>query len=631
MSLQVWLPLNGHIQNQGLSEITTSLINNPTVTVSNRGLCYNFNPNNENNQAIELNIPDMPSWLQKECSISFWIFHNETADRSIIFGNYEIDGMLSFNIEKKASTNQLRIYMNAAPDYSTANCTLDENVWTHIVIVKSLSDLKLYKNGNLVATRIHASSDLWANANGTKYRIGRDNRSNATSLSGMISDFKIYNHCLSIQEVERDYSCLLIHYPLRDPYVENTENLLPQPKSEGLYTENWDASLHPNAIKVSGWSDGYNGGVSNPTTTQHAYWNLIDDIPTVVMNDNGVVSWMGVSSNSSKTLLPAIGIGNSYTISFEAKSNVNGKMMNVGLYYTNTSGSTNFHDQTADFNLTTEWKTYSMTKVLGSAADLQKDARVYIYGHTGSTAGIVYVRNIQMEAKDHSTAFTISNRSNEPVYDCSGRGHNSVDRGNLIVKSNSSRNSYYTHFTPDNAIKIPSPYGSTTYQMTDFSVAMWINLTDAASSLKSIFTTRYGENSSGQAGWLSVNTEGKTLWFYNSKYHGAGSTALPANEWHHIAITYKNGTAQWYLDGEIFGNPITDDLGYVNAYSFFSLGDAYTKNTTTSWYGSPFTGAISDFRFYGTAIPATIIKDLYKNSATIDSQGNIHAFEYMEV
>ena len=165
--------------------------------------------------------------------------------------------------------------MHGKPDFNISECVIDENVWTHLAIVKSLTELKIYKNGLLVKTRFHSNEDYWDKAEGNVYQIGRDNRSDTTSLNGMVSDFKIYDHCLSIQEIERDYSSLLIHYPLRDPYVESI--------------------------------------------------------------------------------------------------------------------------------------------------------------------------------------------ANEPVYDCSGRGHDSVDRGNLIVKPNSSRNSYCTHFTPDNAIKIPSPYGSTTY------------------------------------------------------------------------------------------------------------------------------------------------------------------------
>jgi hypothetical protein len=82
------------------------------------------------------------------------------------------------------------------------------------------------------------------------------------------------------------------------------------------------------------------------------------------------------------------------------------------------------------------------------------------------------------------------------------------------------------------------------------------------------------------------------------------------------------------MDGEKVGEPISDTLGYINAYEYFSLGDSYSGS---QWDGAPFEGMISDFRFYGIAIPASAIKDLYKNSATIDHQGNIHAFEFKEM
>ena len=196
-----------------------------------------------------------------------------------------------------------------------------------------------------------------------------------------------------------------------------------------------------------------------------------------------------------------------------------------------------------------------------------------------------------------------------------------------MVKENSIRNSHYTYFTPNNAIEIPSPYGTATNNINEFSIAMWINLTTSGDSYKTIFTTNYGKNTTGNTGWLSLNTEGQKLWFYNKQYHGV-SGSFPAGEWHHIALTYKDSAAQWYLDGEVVGNPISDTVGYITAYSTFNLGDAYTGS---SWSGANFEGAISDFRFYGTAIPATIVKDLYQNSATIDNQGNIHAFEYVEV
>lgn len=221
MSLQVWLPLNGHIKNYGLSNASIFLVNNPTTIISNRGKVYDLNPNNENNQAIELNIPDMPEWVKSEFSIAFWVYHRETSDRSIFFGSYDFSDNYIFNIEKLAITNGLRIYMEAAPDLQLSNCIIPENEWVHIVITKSLTELKVYKNGELLYTRTHASSDLWNKSDSVKYHIGRDGRNDTTALNGMISDFRIYNHILSKKEINELAQGLILNYSFNNPYIDN--------------------------------------------------------------------------------------------------------------------------------------------------------------------------------------------------------------------------------------------------------------------------------------------------------------------------------------------------------------------------------------------------------------------------
>jgi len=142
----------------------------------------------------------MPQMIRNTFSIAFWVYHRETSSRSILFGNHALDGTLSFNIEKKATSNLLRIYMNQDPDY-TANCVLEENSWIHIAITKTPTELKVYKNGECVATRTNSSEDSWSAANGTVYRIGRDSRSEDTALNGMINDLRIYDHVLSKKEI----------------------------------------------------------------------------------------------------------------------------------------------------------------------------------------------------------------------------------------------------------------------------------------------------------------------------------------------------------------------------------------------------------------------------------------------
>lgn len=221
MSLQIWLPLNGHIKNYGLSNITTFLLNNPTIITTNRGIVYNLNPNNENNQAIGLDIPNMPQWIQKEFSIAFWVYHKETSQRSIFFGSYNLSGNYNFNLEKNAIDNRLCIYMGGTPDLLLTNCVIPEDEWVHIVITKSLTELKVYKNSELVYTRTHISSDTWNKSDSIKYHIGRDGRNDTTALNGMMSDFRIYNHILSKKEINELAQGLILNYSFNNPYIDN--------------------------------------------------------------------------------------------------------------------------------------------------------------------------------------------------------------------------------------------------------------------------------------------------------------------------------------------------------------------------------------------------------------------------
>ena len=214
----------------------------------------------------------------------------------------------------------------------------------------------------------------------------------------------------------------------------------------------------------------------------------------------------------------------------------------------------------------------------------------------------------------------------EIVYDCSGRGYHSDARGNLTIAADTARNSIATHFTPNNGIKIPSPYGSEA-TITEFTLAFWLKL-DTTNSYMYIFGTNYANPTGSSAGWFSVNCESSQSWFYSdSNYWKVSGSTFPTGQWHHVALTFKDGTAQHYYDGQPLGNAITNTRNYIKSGSHLSLGDTYTS---TSWSGTPFTGDISDFRFYASALSASCIKDLYLNSGTVDSSNNIHVYELVE-
>ena len=76
MSLQVWLPLNGNLNNYGLNNLT---ITNNTATVDNSGKigqCYNFN----GSQCINTNFTQQ--FGTGDFSLCAWIYLVQTSGKT---------------------------------------------------------------------------------------------------------------------------------------------------------------------------------------------------------------------------------------------------------------------------------------------------------------------------------------------------------------------------------------------------------------------------------------------------------------------------------------------------------------------------------------------------------------------
>lgn len=564
MSLQLWFPFDGNLDNKGLLNTLT-----PSANVTyGEGKIGAKSLKSSTKVSYDISAGNIST---HKFSFSFWAKSDNYTGTSTLWWQ-----LCSFNCSD--GTN-FHIYCVPNARYKIEykpelNNYCDTSIWHHLTYVMDGTKLTIYTDGIQTAQKI----------------VTNENRTISSISFGVstvcINDFRLYDHILSKHEIERDYCSLLIHYPLRDPYIENTINLLENGRFSSF----------------------------SKLTMDIVSYQKINGIDTLTTGSN-------VTTGSIRTTIPLDKLTNniSYTLTYKWRLVSGSGSFKVGDWCDNQ----NVIRKKEYFN-----GEYWENEIYLPARETYTSVYRFIDFNSVGANSVYEIWDVQLEAKDHSTGFAIGERNNAIIYDCSGRGFDSVERGELISVVDSIRNSNCIYFTSNNAIKIPSPYGVTTTALNDFSVAMWINLINAQSSYKTIFTTNYGKNASGNSGWISLNTEGKTLWLYNGQYHGVGSANYPANEWHHIVVTYKNGMAQWYMDGEKIGEPISDTLGYINAYEYFSLGDAYLG---TQWGGAPFEGMISDFRFYGTAIPASAIKDLYKNSATIDHQGNIHAFEFKEM
>jgi hypothetical protein len=221
------------------------------------------------------------------------------------------------------------------------NAVCNTDVWHHVTYVLQGTKIIAYIDGVQTA-QATTTNDLRTL---TSVKLG----TNTVSLN----DFRIYDHCLTAREIRLLSQGLMVHYPLADNMVESTTNLATYPTPTGKASPAWDASLHPDAITVSGWGYGYNGGVStngvkNPEVGYHAYWKIIDSLPTMVFQHlNPTINlgkrWLGISGGGDFQSL--IGPSKTYTISFDAKASVPNMVITGGLHYRITGASSNaFHD-----------------------------------------------------------------------------------------------------------------------------------------------------------------------------------------------------------------------------------------------------------------------------------------------
>lgn len=626
MSLLVWLPLNGNIKNQGLKEVTltqSSTAFTASGKIYEKGLSAG---------SITLSASDTSAILNNnELTVSFWVYVNAadgTSRATTLFGNTDMipPNNRKFSIFQYPTVNDIHFsWQNETNSIFAGGVWYDilpSYKWTHIAVTYQNPTGKLYINGELKATVSGVSA-----SNSFEYDtvIARSDGVN------ILNDLRIYNNCLSQKEVKEIAHGLIAHYPLRDQYFENTTNLLNYPTPGGsAASAGWDATLHSKAIYVSNFSNGYNGGVPNPTQGFHAHWQLIDNIPTIVFpNLNSQINqknrWLGISYGGLQSKFTT---GKTYTISMDVKGSVPGMTIGTGLYYNNNS-STNFHDGCIYKTIPTDWTRVSWTYTTGSVFNTNSGASIYIYGHAGAE-GTSYVRNIQLEFNDHATPYqsNITNYLfNNKIKDCSGNNYDLSLVGTQIYSvEDSARNSH--------CIKIPN--GQVSYLKND----------SVFFPTEAVTMSCWFKNDSGVAGYdnyhipfssvsghfeISVENGGKLRngFYVNGTRQciTTGSKNVSDGKWHMLTATFDGTQIKRYVDGEMVPNSTTAVSGTLSGGNKLLTIGHYGTDTN---YGNK-QSWMSDVRLYATALSDADILDLYKASISIDDQENIHAYEFIEV
>ena len=218
MSLRVWLPLNGDLHNQGLS--TASLSGSPTWgtgKIGSKSFCCNTG-------IAGITISDLMNVTT--FSVAYWLY----VDSSITdFTNYTdfwglqaVSGDTITVIRDELRTNTANLGRHALHMIKDASVGSNTNTyyglgerddakdkWCHVVITKDANYCDAYANGvryahvpcsNFENSSAKLNGKFWLGMGGCK--------------SAYLNDFRIYDHCLSENEIKRLAQGLIVHYPL---------------------------------------------------------------------------------------------------------------------------------------------------------------------------------------------------------------------------------------------------------------------------------------------------------------------------------------------------------------------------------------------------------------------------------
>lgn len=208
MSLQVWLPLNGSLENKGINNCT--IIPVTTAQWSNGKFGQALSGGK-----IKIDAKDVSNIFSNTAmTVSFWYNNNGgTESHSIcgFAGNTEGDSgaLRSWDFFVFSTVNDFHWSMNTL-GASQAKGVINGNDWTHFCITFENKTLKIYVNAKLIYTNGAATSNFTFDKS---YYISFGNKQ-------MLNDFRIYDECLSASRVSDIYDSLICHFDFNIPYKD---------------------------------------------------------------------------------------------------------------------------------------------------------------------------------------------------------------------------------------------------------------------------------------------------------------------------------------------------------------------------------------------------------------------------
>lgn len=594
MSLQIWLPLNGDLTQQGLSNATVTASTTPTYT-----------DNGKIGKALSRGKIKIDSttagtiFNNKSCSMAFWYNNGgSTGSHAIcgVQGNAEGTNGTEprqwdfFNYPTK---NDFHWSMGSISS-GVLNGIIPDDTWIHFAFVLGDGKFTIYKNGSVI----------WQGSSNPTFTTYAYDYYISFGHAQYMNDFRIYDHALSVKEVQELAKGLVLHYRLAGP---GQENLIKNSTfAEG--TLNW-YGVNNSVIKIEKIDNklcltatkgttanlyGF-GYVPYATAGQHDIYTFSADIYTtaaatwtcgIMMSTTSASGWQGMSV-----------INQNYYNTQNLKVGWNHVKFSFECYHSSYTGNLQIYFGCPNFD--------------GYYLHMPKLEK-------GSIA-------TPWTPNPADTLWTAMGYSTGIEYDCSGYQHNGIPVSATTRPTwDADSPRYTTSFNYSGKTNQANYTTSTDMNFIDnFSWAVWIKPNYTAGNAQFVFTG--GRADAGGYGYgLQVASATYCTIFYGN--NGRYAVGAKSGEWHHVAFTKTGTTCKCYLDGKListntFGgtNPTYSDGNGVGIGCFHYSGNIY-----------PYFGKASDLRIYATCLSDDDIAELYHSAVIIDNTGKTYAYEYFE-
>ena len=599
MSLRVWLPLTGHLNNQGVSNSTTPLSSASAQYVTGKlGQCLHI-ANYATNTVTFPELNGATVW-----SVAVWLKINSTDAYSSYADFFDIGmksgtatGWFRFEHNNVAGGHQIVFpkaanYINSNGWYTVYSSTVTaKDKWAHFVVTNDGVNCKTYVDGVLSST--HPIINISPTTCELDGRV----------LLGMagaycyLNDLRIYDHVLSNSEITELSQGLMVHYPLDGLFGTNL-NIF----SRTLFDTSY-----------SGWGSVNSSSLRLVTVDDRACLTA-----TKGTTDNlFVYTLAGYTAGSTVT----------YTVSFDIYATaVSTWSFNVMLSTTQASGwqSLSVSGPYSTQNLIAGWNHVSRTVTCYHAS--YSGSLMMFLGTPGAPFSM-YHPKLENGAVETPYIPNVSEIgiSATSISDASGYGNIGTLNGAVSYITDAPR--YLTGLSfngVDNYIR--STNAVLANSSTEYTVSCWFY--PNTSHQGAIFTNRTAADSNGIAIFYVA---GNMYIDFGGRWTLTPSRPITVGQWNHICVTViVGGVSTCYVNGGVAGTTtqFTSAPAYGNA-TWFSVGGSQNGTTTVS-SANHINGRLSDFRVYATALSASEVEKLYNTSMKVDNEQSIHVYELNE-